>query len=62
MGPLARIIARWISGGLVTAGFLLPSEAQSIATDPDVLMLIGVGLSAITEGFYALAKKRGWKL
>lgn len=62
MGPLARIVARWISGGLVTAGLILPDEAQFIATDPDMLALVGLGLSAITEGFYALAKKRGWKL
>ena len=60
IGPLSRIIARWLSGGLVALGVFLPEDAQIFVSDPDVLLLIGGALGAFTEFMYAQAKKRGW--
>ena len=60
IGPLSRIAARWVAGGLVMSGLLLPADAQIIATDPDVIAIIGLAIGAITEFAYAQAKKRGW--
>lgn len=60
IGPLSRIAARWVAGGLVFTGLLLPADAQIIATDPDVIAVIGFAIGSIAEFGYALAKKRGW--
>lgn len=60
IGPLSRIIARYAAAMLVTVGWLSPELGDSLAADPDVIMVIGLGLGLATEGFYALAKKLGW--
>jgi hypothetical protein len=57
---LARIIARYVSGGLVTIGFLPPDLAAEMAVDPDVALVLGSLIGMATEGVYAWAKKRGW--
>lgn len=56
-GAIARIVLRYIVGGVV--GFQVGKE---LATDPDVVMLVAAGIGIAVEGFYALAKKRGWSL
>ncbi len=56
----ARIIARYLAGALVAVGALAAGSEAKIAADPEVLMILGGILGAITEGFYALARKQGW--
>jgi hypothetical protein len=57
---LARIIARYVSGGLMTIGVLSPDLAQEFAMDPDVALVLGGIIGAATEGIYAWAKRMGW--
>lgn len=60
MGPFIRIALRYGVGGIIgyEAGSLL-------AADPDVVAIATVGATAavgfVTEGFYLLAKRLGWK-
>ena len=57
---LARIIARYVSGGLMTIGVLSPDLAQEFAMDPDVALVLGGIIGVATEGVYAWAKRMGW--
>lgn len=57
---IARIISRYLSGALVAYGFLPQDAGAQMAMDPDMAILIGAGLGAVTEGFYALAVRFGW--
>lgn len=57
---IARIACRYIAGALIAKGFLDQGTGDTLATDPDVLMLVGMGLGLATEGAYALAHKFGW--
>jgi hypothetical protein len=59
-GPLTRVLLRYVGAALITkAGLSID------VTDPDVMAVaeIGVGLlcSVVSEGWYALARKRGWE-
>ena len=59
-GPIARIAARYLAAALVTYGAVTPDVGDSIATDPDVIALVGAALGIAVEGVYAFAKRRGW--
>lgn len=52
--PIARIILRYIVGGVVglEAGDLL-------AGDPDIVFYVAMGIGAAVEAAYAFAKKKG---
>lgn len=56
----ARILLRYVSGVLMTAGYLDAQLADMVAVDPDLLMLTGAALGVATESLYAAAKKLGW--
>ncbi len=58
IAPLSRILARYLSGALVAYGLLTAPEAAQL--EPDLVLLIGVGLGALTEGAYVLARRFGW--
>ena len=60
MGPIVRIIARYLAGALVAVGLLLPDEASSLINDPEFLAALGVVIGFLVEAAYAFAKKRGW--
>jgi UPF0716 family protein affecting phage T7 exclusion len=64
IGPISRIIARYLAGALVAGGFLDPVIGRELGADPDIAFLIqtGIGgaLMAITEGWYWFAKRMGW--
>lgn len=53
--PLARIALRYIVGGVVgmEAGDLL-------AGDPDIVFYVAMGIGAVVEAAYTLAKKWDW--
>lgn len=56
---IARILARYLSSALVTAGILAPDFAAQIGADPDVILLLGAGVGVVAEWAYARAKKNG---
>jgi len=54
---VARIILRYLVGGAVAGSVEI---GHRLATDPDIVMLVAFAIGAAVEGFYALAKRRGW--
>lgn len=54
-----RILMRYVSGALVSWGLLAPEEAQLLAMDPDLAIILGAGVGALVEGAYAWAKRQG---
>lgn len=56
-GAIARIILRYGVGLLAGA-----SLGDRLAADTDVVMIIAVGIGALIEAGYVMAKKRGWSL
>ena len=65
--PIIRIFLRYLSGVLMARGFIDLSTANLVATDPDLLAavthgveaLIGFAIGAVSEVWYARARKRG---
>lgn len=57
--PIARIVLRYIIGALLAYGWISADAADMLAVDPDIAILIAGLLSAVVEGGYALAKRRG---
>ena len=62
MGPIVRIVLRVLAGVLV--GWGMPEDAaEMLWTDEElVAQVTGALIWAATEGYYALAKRRGWRL
>jgi tetrahydromethanopterin S-methyltransferase subunit E len=57
---IVRIVARYLSGALVSYGVIPQEVGADLAMDPDVALVLGAVIGAVTEGVYAFAKKRGW--
>lgn len=61
---LIRIVLRYAAGALVLKGFIPEDVGHQIATDADILNVLevtaGLGLGAVAEGWYWLARKFGW--
>lgn len=64
IAPVSRIILRYVAGILIAKGWLDSGFGQQLATDPDVLSLVQIGVgfaaAAASEGWYWLARKFGW--
>ena len=60
IGPIARIILRYVAAALVTYGIVPIEVGAQIAVDPDLIALAGLALAALVEVGYALARNRGW--
>lgn len=64
LGPVTRILLRYIAGALVLGGFLTADLGEFIADDPDVLAIAQWALGGIAalaaEGWYVLARRLGW--
>lgn len=58
IAPFARIIARYISGALVTYGMLTAPDAAQL--NPDIALIVGAVLGAGVEVAYTYAKRVGW--
>lgn len=60
MGPLIRIILRYGVGAIIGYGV-----GTQLASDPDVVAVATVAAAsiagAVTEYFYIIAKKFGWR-
>jgi hypothetical protein len=57
---ISRIALRYIAGALIAKGYLDAGTGDTLASDPDLLMLTGLAIGVVTEGAYALARKYGW--
>lgn len=53
--PIARIILRYIIGGVIGA-----AQGDMLAADPDVVTVVALGIGAAVEVAYAVAKRKGW--
>ncbi|MGB1390301.1 MAG: hypothetical protein ACPG61_15595 [Paracoccaceae bacterium] len=53
--PIARIIIRYIVGAILGM-----ETGEILAGDPDLVVVVALGVGAATEFAYALAVKRGW--
>lgn len=58
LGPIARIVARYLIGAGVAYGVFAADVGASL--EPDVVLVVGAVLGAAVEGVYALARRRGW--
>jgi hypothetical protein len=63
LGPLVRIALRYLGGALIAKGY---SISPDNFTDPDLVQVIcyaaGAFCAVLSEGWYKLAHKRGWRL
>ncbi len=57
---LARIILRYASGALVAYGVIPHETGAELAMDQELALILGAAIGAVTEGFYAFAKRKGW--
>ena len=57
---IARIVARYVSGALASYGLVSPEVGAELAMDPDVALVLGAIIGAVTEGIYAWVKQRGY--
>lgn len=57
---LARIILRYASGALVAYGLIPQEVGADLAMDQEIALILGGVIGAMTEGFYAFAKRKGW--
>lgn len=57
---IARIVARYVSGALASYGLVSPEVGAELAMDPDVALVMGAIIGAVTEGVYTWAKSKGW--
>jgi hypothetical protein len=52
IAPLARIVSRYVSGALLSYGFM--------ADEGDIYVLAAAFIGAVVEVAYAFAKRKGW--
>lgn len=58
---IARIALRYAAAALITRGLLSPGDADTIVNDPDVQIAVGALFGVVSESWFALAKKFGWR-
>lgn len=58
IGPVTRILLRYLSGFLIAKGWL--GSEYDLSADPDVVMAVGLAIGAAAEAAYVLARKLGW--
>jgi hypothetical protein len=65
VGPISRIVLRYVAGALVTLGFLAADLGHMLVDDPDVVAVVQWVLAGAAtfaaEGGYWLAKKWEWE-
>ena len=61
VAPLARVLLRYVGGALIASGFAIN---PATLTDPDVVQVacffVGAGCTVLSEGWWALARSKGW--
>lgn len=62
MNPVyLRLVLRYVAGYLVLKGLLPQEIATMIEQDPELAGAIGALIMVCVEGFYALARRLGWR-
>lgn len=56
---ILRIAMRYLSGALVSYGLIPAEVGADLAVDPDVALVLGAIIGAVTEAAYAWAKRKG---
>jgi len=54
--PIARIILRYVVGGVFVAS---PRLGETLAADPDVVAVVAFAVGACVEAFYIYARRKG---
>ena len=61
---IARIVLRYIAAALVAYGILTIDMEYTVANDADLQIgiefAVGLGIGAVTEAWYAIARRFGW--
>jgi hypothetical protein len=61
---IARIVLRYIAAALVAYGILTIDMEYTVANDADlqigIEVVVGLGIGAVTEAWYAIARRFGW--
>lgn len=57
---IVRIALRYGAGALIAKGLLDPGTGDTLMNDPDIQIIAGACLGAISEGWYFIARKLGW--
>lgn len=62
IGLISRIVARYLSGAIVTLGLVDTTTGNLLFPDLEglVVIILGTLIGAASEGFMALARKMGW--
>lgn len=60
IGPVSRIVLRYLAAALVTYGVIPRDVGAQIALDPDIAAIIGLGIGVLVEAGYAAARRYGW--
>lgn len=58
--PFARIILRYGVGAMITYNIVSPELGDQLIGDADLVVLLAALLGVLVEGFYVVAKRRGW--
>lgn len=61
IGPISRILVRYIAGYLALKLLIPQAVADMVANDPDIAAVVGCVLMGLVEGTYFVAKRRGWR-
>jgi uncharacterized integral membrane protein len=65
IGPVARILIRYLSMALMAKGYFSQETADALIVDRDLQQLVEMGLglamATATEVYYKRALKRGWR-
>lgn len=57
---IARIALRYISGALVAYGLIPQEVGADLAMDQELALALGAVICTVAEGFYAVARSKGW--
>ena len=64
IGPISRIVLRYVAGALIAHGVVDMATGTDVANNSDVLELVQLGVGAAlgigTEVWYWAAKRFGW--
>jgi hypothetical protein len=62
LGLIARIIARYLSGSIVTMGWVDMQTSNLLFPDFEglIVVVLGAAIGVATELFYRFARRLGW--
>lgn len=65
MAPIIRIILRYMTFPLIYFGLINENEAMDLIADPEIAQWVslaaGIVMPFLTEGWYWIATRMGWR-